>query len=345
MGGNFPAAPPRMSQAVIRTRAPVDDLANHFLSNLGVRETDWLIIDPLSVGDAYQTLALLPEFRRKHMAPGARLFYMCSDRAAPMVEMFGAVDVVVGHRVDYNICYLFAERYGLAPGVPVVMGPAMHAGGWLQRLLDHGLISALHARKLILGLDLDCAIRHAQPSDQMRRDADETARAHGVESGRSLLIVNHATTVKPLPVEAFAEIVAQFPGPVFTDTTMDPSALIPGSKPIAIPLNQMIPIAEQDSGKAKSLAAARSGIVDLIADARTRIFSIYPRPADAQTWVTDHASWVSAYRNATLEKMGLTGRAVERPILLAADDDIAAISRRIAAAFAYNGLTKLKGVA
>ena len=339
MGGNFPAAPPRMPQAVIRTRAPVDDQANHFLSNLGMSEIDWLIIDPLSVGDAYQTLSLLPEFRRKHMAPGARLFYMCSDRAAPIVEMFGAVDVVVGHRVDYNICYLFAERYGLAPGVPVVMGPAMYAGGWLQRLLDHGLISALHARKLILGLDLDCAIRHAEPSDQMRRDADETARAHGVESGRSLLIVNHATTMKPLPVEAFAEIVAQFPGPVFTDTTMDPSALIPGSKPIAIPLNQMIPIAEQFG----QVLALRSGIVDLIADARTRIFSIYPRPADAQTWVTDRAGWVGAYRNATLEKMGLTGRAVERPILLAADDDIAAISRRIAAAFAYNGLTKLKG--
>jgi hypothetical protein len=147
--------------------------------------------------------------------------------------------------------------------------------------------------------------------------------------------------MKPLPVEAFAEIVAQFPGPVFTDTTMDPSALIPGSKPIAIPLNQMIPIAEQFG----QVLALRSGIVDLIADARTRIFSIYPRPTDAQSWVTDRAGWVGAYRNATLEKMGLTGRAVERPILLAADDDIAAISRRIAAAFAYNGLTKLKGVA
>jgi hypothetical protein len=41
-----------MSQAVIRTRAPVDNLANHFLSNLGMSEIDWLIIDPLSVGDA-----------------------------------------------------------------------------------------------------------------------------------------------------------------------------------------------------------------------------------------------------------------------------------------------------
>jgi hypothetical protein len=123
---------------------------------------------------------------------------------------------------------------------------------------------------------------------------------------------------------------------------MDASALVPGSKPIAIPLNQMIPIAEQ-FGQVLTL---RSGIVDLIADARTRIFSIYPRPVDAQTWVTDHAGWVSAYRNATLEKMGLTGRAVERPILLAADDDIAAISRRIATAFANNGLTKpLRGAA
>ena len=331
-----------MSQAVIRTRAPVDDLANHFLSNLGVSDIDWLIIDPLSIGDAYQTLALLPEFRRKHMAPGARLFYMCSERAAPMVQMFDAVDVVVGHRVDYNICYLFAERYGLGPGVPVVMGPAMHAGGWLQRLLDHGLISALHARKLILGLDLDCPIRHAQPSDQMRRDAEETARAHGVEAGRSLLIVNHATTMKPLPVEAFADVVAEFPGPVFTDTTVDPTALIPGTKPISIPLDQMIPIAEQFG----HILTLRSGIVDLISDARTRIFSIYPRPADAQTWITDKAAWVSAYRNATLEKMGLSGRAVERPILLAADDDVAAISRRIAQSFAYNGLTKpLKGAA
>jgi hypothetical protein len=331
-----------MSQAVIRTRAPADDLANHILSNLGMSEIDWLIIDPLSIGDAYQTLVLLPEFRRKHMAPGARLFYMCGERTAPIVPMFGAVDIVVGHRVDYNICYLFAERYGLAPGVPVVMGPAMHARGWLQRLMDQGLISVLHARKLILGLDLDCPIRHAEPSDQMRRDADETARAHGVEPGRSLLIVNHATSMKPLPVEAFADVIAQFPGPVFTDTTLDPSALIPGTKPIAIPLDQMIPIAEQFG----EILALRSGIVDLISDARTRIFSIYPRPADAQTWVTDKQAWVNGYRSATLEATGLRGRAVERPILLAADDDVAAISHRIAQSFAYNGLMKpLKGAA
>jgi hypothetical protein len=39
-----------MSQAVIRIRAPVDDLANHFLPN--PTEIDWLIIDPLSIDDA-----------------------------------------------------------------------------------------------------------------------------------------------------------------------------------------------------------------------------------------------------------------------------------------------------
>ncbi len=153
----------------------------------------------------------------------------------------------------------------------------MRAAG-CSGLLDHGLISALHVRKLILGLDLDCPIRHAVPSDQMRRDAEQTARAHGVEAGRSLLILNHATTMKSLPVEAFADVVAQFPGPVFTDTTVDPSSLIPGTRPISIPLDQMIPLAELFG----QVLALRSGIVDLIADARTKIFSIYPRPIDAR---------------------------------------------------------------
>ena len=325
-----------MSQAVIRTQAPVDNLANHFLSNLGLKDIDWLIIDPLSIGDAYQTLSLLPEFRKKHMAPGARLFYMCSDRAAPMVPMFGVVDISVAHRVDYNICYLFAEAYKLGPGVPIVMGPAMYAGGWMQRLLDAGLISALHVRKLILGLDLNCPIRHPVPTDAMRQGAEKTARDNGVKPGRSLLIVNHATTMKPLPVEAFADVVAGFPGPVFTDTTTNQSALIPGTRPISIPLDQMIPIAEQFG----QVLALRSGIVDLIADSRSQIFSIYPRPGDAQSWVTDQAGWVGAYRNATLEKMGLSGRAVERTIVLEAEDDIPAVSHRIAAAFAERGMVK-----
>ena len=325
-----------MSRALIRRRLPVDELANHYLSKLELGEQDWLIIDPLSIGDAYQTLSLLPEFRRRYMAPGARLFYMCSELAAPMVQMFNAVDVVVPHRLDYNVCYLFAQRYGLAPGVPIVMGPAMYAEGWLQRLLDHGLISVLHARKLILGLDLGCSIQHAVPLDQMRQAAEQTARAHGVESGRSLLIVNHATTMKPLPAEAFADVVAQFPGPVFTDVTVNPEALIPQTRPISIPLDQMIPITELFG----CVLALRSGIVDLISDASTTIFSIYPRPTDAQTWVTDQDAWVSAYANATLQRIGLNGKAVERPIMLAPADDAQAISRRIAAAFAEQGLAK-----
>lgn len=320
-----------MSKAIIRGRLPVDDLANNILGNLGMTDIDWLIIDPLSIGDAYQTLCVLKAFREKHLQPGARLFYVCSDRAAPIVTMFeGAVDVLVGQRLDYNLCYLFAQRYILGPGVPIIMGPAMYADGWLQRLLDAGLITPMHARKLILGLDLDAPLTQGVPTVADRQGAEALAREAGVDPGRSLLIVNHATTARPLPVEAFADVVAAFPGPVFTDTTVAGAELVPGTQPIGIPIAQMVPLAEICG----QVLAIRSGVVDLLSNAATQLFTVYPRPRDAQTWVADQAAWVSAYRALTLERMRLVGQAVEHPIFLEPDDETPQISQRIAAAWA-----------
>lgn len=320
-----------MANAVIRGRLPVDDIANNILGRLGMTEADWLIIDPLSIGDAYQTLCVLKAFREKHLQPGARLFYVCSDRAAPIVTMFeGAVDVLVGQRLDYNLCYLFAQRYILGPGVPIVMGPAMYADGWLQRLLDAGLITPMHARKLILGLDLAAPLAQGVPPAAERAAAEALAQAAGVEPGHSLLIVNHATTAKPLPVEAFAEVVAAFPGPVFTDTTVEGAELVPGTRPIGIPIAQMVPLAEICG----QVVAIRSGVVDLLSNAKTELFTVYPRPRDAQTWVTDQAAWVSAYRALTLERMGLAGQATEHPVFLEPEDETPQIAQRIAAAWA-----------
>lgn len=318
-----------MANAVIRARLPVDDIANHHLSTLGVQEHDWVIMDPLSIGDACQTLCLLKAFRRTHMRPGERLFYICRDRSLPLVEMFGVADVAVGAPLDYNVAFLFAQRYSLGPGRPIAVGPAMYADGWLQRLIDHGLISVLHARRLILGLDLDCEISHAVPTEESRREAAETALANGVEIGTSLLIVNHATTSRPLPAEAYAEIIERFPGPVFYDATVASAPDVPGARPISIPLSQMIPLSELFG----TVLAIRSGIVDLLADARIRLFTVYPRPEDAQTWVKDRAAWVNAYRNITLQKMGMAGRGDERPIFLDAGDGVPEISARILAAF------------
>jgi hypothetical protein len=315
--------------AVINGRLPVDDMANHYLKQLGVREMDYFLIDPLSIGDAYQTLCLLRVFREKYMQPGARLFYWCQPRVAPLVAMFNVVDMVISSQIDFNVCYMFAQRYqGVAAGRPIVVGPAMYADGWLQRLLDHGLVSTLHVRQLMLGLDLDCPISHPVVADATRQLAAENAQASGVEVGNSLLIVNHATTSVPLPVEAYAGAVASFPGPVFTDMTVGGAQLIPGTRPINIPLDQVIPMGELCG----SVLALRSGIVDLLANANARLFSIYPRPEDAQTWVTDRTAWVSAYRNATLTKMGLLGAATETEIFLHEDDGVAEISARVAAA-------------
>lgn len=325
-----------MADAVIRSRLPVDDIANDLLAKLGVTDIDWVIVDPLSIGDAYQTLCLLKAFRAKNLQPGARLFYICSDRVAPLAPMFGAVDVLVAHRLDYNICYLFAQTYRLGPGVPIVVGPSMYADGWLQRLLDHGLVSVLHVRKLILGLDLGCPISHGVPQEADRRAAAEIAAGAGVEPGKSLLIVNHATTMKPLPPEAFAGVVERFPGPVFTDASVAGATVIPGTRPIGIPIAQMIPMAELFG----QVLALRSGIVDLLSDADAELFSIYPRPMDAQTWVKDQAAWVNAYRNLTLGQAQLAGRVRERPILLEPEDGAEEISGRILARFADCGLLK-----
>lgn len=311
--------------AFIAGRLPVDDIANHYLKQLAVGHLDYFIVDPLSIGDAYQTLCLLRAFREKYLRPGGRIFYWCQPRSGPLVPMFDVVDVVVSSEIDYNVAYMMAQRYGVAPGVPIVMGPAMWADGWLQRLLDHGLISTLHARQLILGLDLDCPISHAVAPDAARQAAAENAHANGLEAGNSLIIMNHATTSMPLPVEAYAGVVDAFPGPVFTDMTVPGQVLVPGTKPLHMPLDQVIPLAEL----AGNVLALRSGIIDLLANAKTKIFSVYPRPQDARSWVKDRIAWIGAYQNATLEKMGLLGAAREILIMLQPEDDEAAIARRI----------------
>jgi hypothetical protein len=244
--------------------------------------------------------------------------------------MFEGANFTVGLSPNELECEYFAGRYRLSSGVPIVTAPNLHLNGWLSRLSVEGIISPIIAKKLILGLDFDAPIHHAVVPDQVRSRAEQTANAQGVQSGRSLIIFNHANLFTPLPVEAYQGVVKKFPGPVFTDVTIDRTVVIPGTRPIKIPLDEMITVAEVSG----SVLALRSGIVDLLSNARTKLLTIYPRIRDVRIF-PDRAVMIKLARNWTLAKVGLSEAGFETGIVLEDHEEVADISEHISRAFAF----------
>lgn len=306
----------------------VDCEVRNIVRGLGVACNDYLIMEPYSIGDAYHTLCLLSQFRRNYPNPGGKLYFVCNQRAVPLTHMFEGVDHVVAFNGAPNEFMLesIVNRHNLNVGEPIVTAPDMYANGWLAQLSAKGLISPLHGKKLILGLDLDAPVVHGVVPSIDREKAAHFAREHGVIFGKSLIIFNHANTINSLPNEVFSDVVDLFGGNVFTDTGWGKVLPLSGTVPLNIPLDLVVPLSEI----AGYVLALRSGITDILSSAKIKLMSLYPRGIEIKfsqdVPVEDSAL---SFRYMTLNKLGLSPKCHEIPIFLENSDDDYIVRQKI----------------
>lgn len=207
----------------------VDILASELLRISNTGKNDFLIIEPYSIGDAVHTLSLIEGFRRKHCTGLERVNLICNPRSVPVAKLFRNVDNVIGldcGPFEYQI-ESFAERYGPCPrNAPIPMPPDMYIRGWLGRLMAVGKITPIEAKKLILELDIEENLVFPK----LDTIAAEIAVAKLKEQGltpNSVIIFNHALTIKSLPNEVFLPLKTLWGDNVFFDASVPNCGIIP----------------------------------------------------------------------------------------------------------------------
>ncbi len=306
----------------------IDLVAQELLDLAQTSPRDFLLVDPYSIGDVYHTLSLVSAFRNRHCTPDQKVHLICNKRCMPVAELFRNVERCVG--IDcgpYEFHFeVFADRYPLAPGFPIILEPDMYSRGWLSRLLGAGRITPLEARKLILELDLDTPLGAPRWDDNARQKAQAQAREQGL-TPNSVLIFNHGQTTGPIDPEIFRVLVPHFGENIFYDALKDGNGAVPWAKPLTIPLAQ-VPFYAELAG---SVVAVRSGIVDLISTTPIHLTTLYPNSSMINKVLPDPFGVAQAARRYTLKNLGLRTELPEHIIFVEEKDTNEDIARKLAA--------------
>lgn len=304
----------------------LDILAQKLLSISNTNKNDFLLIEPYSIGDAVHTLSILNAFRNKFCLNGEKINLICNPRAVPVAKLFNNVDTIVGmdcHSFEYQFESL-AERYGPCPRyAPIPMPPDMYARGWLGRLITRGELNPIDAKRLILEIDDNKTLYRPELNPSNADLAIERAKRYGLVKN-SVIIFNHALTIKPLNPEIFRSLKSLFGDNVFYDVhNQNPSPT--WAKPIKIDLAD-IPYVVNFAGFAVSI---RSGITDLLSVSNAKLITIYPNSSQIFDTTENKAKLCSAFRFLTLNKLGLDFNDNETPIFFQDTDTAQDLSEKL----------------
>ncbi len=305
----------------------LDLFAEKLLEASRTGPTDYLLIEPYSIGDAFHTLALVDEFRGKYCQNGQQVNLICNVRSLPLVKIFRNINYAIGIDCgphEYQLEAL-AERYGPVPvGRPILMPPDMYARGWLGRLSGAGRLNPIEAKKLILELGFRVNPRVPQLDETVLEAIKPKAEKIGL-GAHSVIIFNHANTMKEVNPEIYKPLVKYWGDRIFYDATIEGKGNVSWARPLTMAIDE-IPYYAQLAG---TVICIRSGITDLLSCCDTNIITVYPNTHLVFDWSGDKAEVVQSFKNLTLEKLGLIGKAREYPLFLDDNDTAEAIAEKL----------------
>tara|TARA_B100000674_G_scaffold492131_1_gene511522 strand:+ start:20 stop:1024 length:1005 start_codon:yes stop_codon:yes gene_type:complete len=283
-----------------------------------IKSTDFIFLQPFSIGDNIHSLSLMRAFRQRYCQEGQKIFYICLPHSVSIVSLFGCIDHVVGLAQLKHMDLLleaFSSKYiSAGPGYPIVLSPNHYCNGWLGRLVHNRKITPIDCRKLILGLDFDSdlpvfpdlALRFGY-SEQLHR-ASKLIQA----PKSSIIIFNHARSIQPVPPSWFKLLQKYFGYNIYYDAQHGTNEVLNQfAHPIKIPLCD-IPVFADYAGHVISL---RSGITDLLGFGTSKVLSIYPNHKMCPDVVGTPQQLASCYRSLTHNNLGY-GTTREFPIFL-----------------------------
>jgi hypothetical protein len=312
------------------TSSRIDIFANKLIEITQTSENDYLFVEPYSIGDVYHSALVLGEFKRKYCTQGQKITLLVNPRAVQLSDMFPLIDKFVGidcGPLEYQIEAL-AQRYPIAAGFPIVMQPDMHCRAWLSHLIGAGRITILEAKKIILELDLNSPIVFPELNYRQRNISLQKANQQGLVDG-SIIIFNHAMTLKSLDFSLFRGLQKKYEGKIFYDATKGIIKNLEWAKPLIMNLIDIPYFAE----KAGSVLAIRSGIVDVLSSVNTKLFVIYPNEALVNDVFQDKKGVAKGMPLFQLDKLGIRSTGVENIIQLDENDGPIQIAGKIASKF------------
>jgi len=305
----------------------LDQFAEKLLEVSNTTATDYLLIDPYSIGDAVHTLSLVDEFRKKYCTKGESVNFICSLRSLPVAKLFKNINYCVGIDCsphEYQLEAL-AERYGPVPiGRPILMPPDMYSRGWLGRLSEAGRLNSIEAKKLILELDLDVIPQVPQLDSNLYEEISIKANSIGL-CRNSVIIFNHANTIKEANSEIYKPLSKYWGDRVYYDATIQGKGVVSWAKPLTMTIEE-IPYYAQFVGTVVNI---RSGITDLLAFSDANVITIYPNSDMLFDWTGNKKRVMQAFKNLTLAKLRLSDKAREFPLFCDEDDSIECVADKL----------------
>jgi hypothetical protein len=310
----------------------LDLFASNLLEVSKTTAKDFLLVEPYSIGDAIHSLSLINAFKNKHCINGEKVNFICNVRALAVVKLFRNIDFAIGANLaphEYQLEAL-ADRYGPIPiGRPIPMPPDMYARGWLSRLCGKGLLTPIDAKKMILELDIDTHPDLPELDKDLMHEMESKASSMGLSSN-SIIIFNHANTMKEVDEKIFRPLQKVWKDRIFYDATVEGKGVIEWAKPIKMTIEE-VPYFAQYAGFAICI---RSGITDLLAFSDTNVITIYPNQSMLFDWSGDKKEVMKGFRNLTLEKLRLSKKAREFPIFCEDHDSVDSIADRLSSLLA-----------
>jgi hypothetical protein len=317
------------------TSSHIDVYAHQLLSKTNTTQSDYLLIEPYSIGDVFHTLTLLNEFKKKYCKPEQKINFICNHRAVPIIKFFGNVNNVLGMDCSHFHMASLAERYNVCmPGVPIITAPDMYARGYLARLVMAGKISNMDAKKLLLELDLNTMPLVPNLNSQLSPIATEKAISQGLTE-QSIIIFNHATCLKSLNPDVFLTLKKYFGDSIFYDATMGDKGKIPWAKPLTMSIDD-VPYFVNYAGSAISI---RSGITDVLALTNADIYTIYPNSVIMMDFFANKIEMANAFKRSTLYDFEIYAKDREVIIQLQENDNINSIGNKIDQAISYKNIS------
>lgn len=234
-------------------------------------EDDILLIEPYSAGDIYQTLAFVDHLREKYHPRHINL--ACLHKGLGVVKLFNNID---------NVCtfpYIDGEKIQLLANTKWYSSQSRLIVCYPSFFHNHSASGAEYMlqKKLILGLTPTTQPKQPEFNQVIFKQSQKSAKQQGLEPD-SLIIFNHAYSIKPIPAAAYESLAEKYPGKVYYDKWSHKN--IKGAIPLDIKLEE-VPYFANIAG---SVVCMRSGITDILAASSAKIFTIYPESDYCNDW-------------------------------------------------------------
>ena len=297
----------------------------HFVETLrnftSSRADDILVIDPFSIGDVFQSLSIVSAFCKINKVDSIN--FVTKYDILKIVKMFPVVkNLYVNMHLNSVLIELLANTdWYKNQNKFFIMPPNMHLS-----LISHtGQLDGadmMFKKKKILGLSKDDIPLIPSLDSKVMEEISAKAKSLGI-TPNSVIIFNHARTMKPIKSECYFELNKIFPGEVFFDSFSND---IPSwARVLNIEIHE-IPYYANYAG---TVIALRSGITELLSMSSAKIFTIYPSSNYMQDWFSNKEMVASQFRTWGIKDLGLNLLTSEVQIFIENDDDTFAISKKI----------------